>query len=167
LGTVLDPLADKAMLLSALFLFCGRQLLSHPSLPVWFVLLGCQSRCYAYCRRTYYQSHVGHVTVQPRISVKGCNILSNAGNSMDSFRLSGHIFIIPVMCAALVLALSATQYFFDGVHSTRQSKIIFLPLCQIKMGAQKGGSLCTLSVRIAPVRIIFLRKADTLLIALV
>jgi len=29
LGTVLDPLADKAMLLSALFLFLRRQLLSH------------------------------------------------------------------------------------------------------------------------------------------
>jgi CDP-diacylglycerol--glycerol-3-phosphate 3-phosphatidyltransferase len=116
LGTILDPLADKTMLLSALFL------LMHPSgaftshLPPWFVLLVVSRDAMLIAGSLIIQSHAGHVIVRPRISGKATTFFQMLVILWILFGLSAHIFIIPLTCAALCTALSAIQYFLDGIH---------------------------------------------------
>jgi len=122
LGTILDPLADKAMLLSALFLLIQPSGAFTSHLPLWFVILVVSRDAMLVTGSFIIHSHAGHVTVRPRISGKATTFFQMLVIMWILIGLSPYFFIIPLTCAALCTALSASQYFIDGIRQLDKVK---------------------------------------------
>jgi len=122
LGTVLDPLADKAMLLSALFLFMRSSLAFTPILPLWFVLLVISRDAMLIVGGLIIQSLMGNVTVRARLSGKATTFFQMLVIIWILIGLPERLFLWPVGCAAFFTVLSATQYLFDGVRQLDKAK---------------------------------------------
>jgi CDP-diacylglycerol--glycerol-3-phosphate 3-phosphatidyltransferase len=117
-GTVLDPLADKALLLSGLLLLSGPwgRAAFMPHIPAWYVLLVVSRDVLLIAGSSLIQAVVGHVHVQPRL----------AGKFSTVFQMSLIIVVLgggPVplfrgllAAAALFTLLSSIQYLVDGVR---------------------------------------------------
>ena len=122
LGTLLDPLADKAMLLSALVLLGRPSLAFQTNLPVWFVLLVVSRDVMLIGGALVIQSIVGNVNVRPRISGKATTFFQMTVIIWVLIGLSGKIFAGLVYSAAALTFLSALQYVFDGVRQLEKAK---------------------------------------------
>jgi CDP-diacylglycerol--glycerol-3-phosphate 3-phosphatidyltransferase len=122
LGTLLDPLADKAMLLSALIILGHPSLAFETNLPMWFVLLVISRDVMLIGGALIIQSIVGHVTVRPRISGKATTFFQMAVIIWVLIGLSGKIFFGLVYTAAALTFLSALQYVFDGIRQLEKVK---------------------------------------------
>jgi CDP-diacylglycerol--glycerol-3-phosphate 3-phosphatidyltransferase len=122
LGTFLDPLADKAMLLSALII------LGHPSpafetnLPMWFVLLVISRDVMLIGGALIIQSIVGNLIVRPRISGKATTFFQMTVIIWVLIGLPEKIFVWLVYTAAALTFLSALQYVFDGIRQLEKAK---------------------------------------------
>lgn len=117
LGTLLDPLADKSLLLSGLILLTGpwgRAFVPH--LPVWYVLLVISRDAILILGAMVIHVSVGHTEVRPRI----------AGKMATFFQMGLILWVLgggPTRGFAWVLALatactlvSAVQYVIDGTR---------------------------------------------------
>ena len=122
LGTLLDPLADKAMLLSALIILGHPSLAFETNLTMWFVLLVISRDVMLIGGALIIQSIVGHVTVRPRISGKATTFFQMAVIIWVLIGLSGKIFFGLVYTAAALTFLSALQYIFDGIRQLEKVK---------------------------------------------
>jgi len=116
LGTALDPLADKTMLLTALFLFMRPSIAFTSIMPVWFVLLVVSRDIMLVTGGLIIHSHIGNVTIRPRISGKITTFFQMLVIMWILIGLPQRYFLWPVCCAAFFTAMSAVQYFFDGLH---------------------------------------------------
>lgn len=117
LGTLLDPLADKSLLLSALILLTGPWgRCFQPHLPIWYVLLVISRDALLISGAILIHVHAGHTEVQPRIS----------GKLATFFQMGLIVWVLasaPPQGFAWVLGLaagctllSAIQYVIDGVR---------------------------------------------------
>jgi CDP-diacylglycerol--glycerol-3-phosphate 3-phosphatidyltransferase len=122
LGTLLDPLADKAMLLSALIILGHPSLAFETNLPMWFVLLVISRDVMLIGGALIIQSIVGHVTVRPRISGKATTFFQMTVIIWVLIGLPGKIFVGLVYTAAALTFLSALQYIFDGIRQLEKVK---------------------------------------------
>jgi CDP-diacylglycerol--glycerol-3-phosphate 3-phosphatidyltransferase len=122
LGTLLDPLADKAMLLSALILLGRPSPAFQINLPMWFVLLVISRDVMLIGGALIIQSIVGHVTVRPRISGKATTFFQMTVIIWVLIGLPGKIFVGLVYTAAALTFLSALQYVFDGIRQLEKVK---------------------------------------------
>jgi cardiolipin synthase (CMP-forming) len=122
LGTLLDPLADKAMLLSALILLGRPSPAFQTNLPVWFVLLVISRDVMLIGGALIIQSIVGNVTVRPRISGKATTFFQMTVIIWVLIGLPGKIFVGLVYTAAALTFLSALQYIFDGIRQLEKVK---------------------------------------------
>jgi CDP-diacylglycerol--glycerol-3-phosphate 3-phosphatidyltransferase len=117
LGTIIDPLADKALLLSALIL------LSHASpsayqvrLPIWFVWLVISRDCMLVIGAALIHVTAGAVTVKPRISGKLTTFFQTLLIVWILTDLHERHFPLLLGTAALLTIISGTQYFIDGLR---------------------------------------------------
>lgn len=124
LGTLLDPLADKSLLLSALILLSGPWGHSfEPHLPIWYVLLVISRDVLLIAGAILIHMHSGHTEVQPRISGKLATVFQMAlivwvlGNGSEY----GFAWILGA--AAGCTLLSAGQYLFDGVRQLEKPHV--------------------------------------------
>jgi cardiolipin synthase (CMP-forming) len=115
LGTLLDPLTDKAMLLSALVLLSLPSTAFAFSLPVWFVVLVISRDVILVGGSLIIQSLVGKVTVRPRITGKLTTFFQAMVILWVLLGLTQHIFIPLVGIAAALTFISGVQYIFDGI----------------------------------------------------
>jgi Phosphatidylglycerophosphate synthase len=122
LGTLLDPLADKAMLLSALILLGRPTLAFQTNLPVWFVLLVISRDVMLIVGALIIQSIVGNIIVRPRISGKATTFFQMTVIISVLIGLPGKIFVGLVYTAAALTFLSALQYVFDGIRQLEKVK---------------------------------------------
>ena len=117
LGTLLDPIADKSLLLSALILLTGPwSRIFQPHLPIWYVLLVISRDMILVSGSILIHIHCGHTEVQPRIS----------GKLATFFQMGLIVWVLgcgPARGFAWVLGLaagctllSAVQYIIDGVR---------------------------------------------------
>ncbi len=122
LGTLLDPLADKSLLLSALILLTGPWgACFNPHLPVWYVLLVISRDVALIAGAILIHVAVGHTEVQPR-----------AAGKLSTFFQMGLIFWVLAQgparwfpwllwLAAAFTLLSALQYITDGIRQLEKT----------------------------------------------
>ena len=117
LGRVLDPLADKALLLSGLILLTRPNLPDlTPHIPVWFTALVI-SRDVTLVGGYFLIHHfAGHVEVRPRWTGKLATVLQMATICWVLAQASAPHFLWLVIAAGLFTAVSGLQYILDGLR---------------------------------------------------
>ncbi len=117
LGAMLDPLADKALLLCGLMLLTGPWgRVFQPHLPVWYVLLVVSRDGFLIVGATVIHACCGHVDVRPRLTGKAATVFQM---TLILWVLSsGPIRFFPWLLGAAAGAtlLSAAQYLLDGIR---------------------------------------------------
>jgi CDP-diacylglycerol--glycerol-3-phosphate 3-phosphatidyltransferase len=117
LGTILDPLVDKTLLLSALILLTYASKQAYEMyLPIWFVwLVICRDiMLVAGALLVYFIN--GMVKVRPRISGKITTFFQMTLIIWVLLNLPGQMFPFLLWSAAIFTGISAIQYFFDGIR---------------------------------------------------
>ena len=122
LGTIIDPLADKALLLSALVLLSFSHAKSYQAhLPIWFVWL-------VICRDVMLVAggvliHIisGTVTVKARISGKITTFLQMTIIVWVMADLPAVAFRYVLWTGAVFTVISGVQYFLDGIRQFDRS----------------------------------------------
>ena len=125
LGTIIDPLADKALLLSALILLSYASSGSYRAdLPIWFVWL-------VICRDTMLVLgsiliHVlmGTVSVKPRVSGKLTTFFQTLLIVWVLTNLSAEYFRWILWAASLLTVISGVQYFLDGIRQLEKNHTV-------------------------------------------
>lgn len=122
LGTLLDPLADKSLLLSGIVMLTGPWgACFNPHLPVWYVLLVISRDVALIAGAVLIHVAVGHTEVQPRVTGK-----------LSTFFQMGLIFWVLAQGparwfhwllwpAAAFTLLSALQYVSDGIRQLEKT----------------------------------------------
>lgn len=116
LGTLLDPLTDKAMLLSALVLLSLPSTAFAISLPVWFVVLVISRDVILVGGSLIIQSLVGNVTVRPRITGKITTFFQAIVILWVLIGLEPRAFIPIMGITAGLTFISGIQYIYDGIR---------------------------------------------------
>jgi cardiolipin synthase (CMP-forming) len=124
LGTILDPLADKAILLSALILLSlpASSAAFQPHLPSWFVLVAISRDAILVMGALIIQNLMGAVTVHPRVSGKIATFFQGAVVFWSLVGLPRTVFFWVLYCAAFFTLVSAVQYIFDGIRQLEKAK---------------------------------------------
>ena len=124
LGTILDPLADKAVLLSALILLSlpASAAAFQPHLPVWFVLVAISRDAILVTGAAIIQSIMGNVTVHPRITGKIATFFQGTVVVWSLIGLPQKPFLWFLYCAAFFTFVSGVQYIFDGIRQLEKAK---------------------------------------------
>ena len=117
LGRILDPLADKSLLLAGIVMLTRPSLPAlHPQLPVWFALTVI-SRDVLLVLGAFVVHHLNsHVEVRPRITGKLATVLQMGSVLWVLADGPAHPFLWLAGFAAVFTALSGAQYIFDGIH---------------------------------------------------
>lgn len=117
LGKVLDPLADKGLLLAALILLTRPSLPQlEPHIPIWFTILVISRD--AVLLTGYFVIHhfIGHTEVHPRWSGKTGTALTMVLVGWVLLQWDERIFDMLVVTAAACTAISVAHYFADGAR---------------------------------------------------
>ena len=115
LGTVLDPLADKALMLAALVLLTRPGIPQlHPQFPVWLTVLVISRDVILLAGSWLIHTYCGRLDVKPSLTGKVatallmfCVIWALAGGAVVWFN---RLVIVTGIC----VAISALQYFWSG-----------------------------------------------------
>lgn len=117
LGAILDPLADKALLLSAIILLTRPSLPElSPQFPVWFTLLIISRDVVLLAGSYLIHALTGHVHVQPRITGKMATCFQMAAIIAALIRLPATLFLWITALAAAFTLISGLQYMVDGAR---------------------------------------------------
>ena len=117
LGSVLDPIADKYLLISAFILLSGNSIgTTHPHLPVWFVLLVISRDILLIAGALIIKLFAGSIHVQARILGKAATFFQTAVITIVLFKADGIFLTTSVIAAALFTLTSAVQYIIEGYH---------------------------------------------------
>jgi CDP-diacylglycerol--glycerol-3-phosphate 3-phosphatidyltransferase len=124
LGTILDPLADKAVLLSALILLSlpAAEAAFQPHLPTWFLLTAISRDAILVTGAAIIQIIMGAVTVHPRITGKIATFFQGAVVVWSLIGLPKTPFFWVLYTAAFFTLVSAVQYIFDGIRQLEKAK---------------------------------------------
>jgi CDP-diacylglycerol--glycerol-3-phosphate 3-phosphatidyltransferase len=124
LGTILDPLADKAVLLSALILLSmpASAAAFKPHLPMWFVLVAISRDAILITGAAIIQSITGTVTVRPRITGKIATFFQGTVVVWTLIGFPPAPFPWVLYTAAFFTLVSAVQYIFDGIRQLEKAK---------------------------------------------
>ncbi len=124
LGTLLDPLADKAALISALILLSGHSAEKAfvPHLPVWFALVAISRDAILVLGVLIIQSITGSVRVQPRMLGKITTFLQGTSILWVLFGLPAAPLAWMLGAAAFFTGASAVQYLLDGIRQLEREK---------------------------------------------
>lgn len=119
LGTMLDPLADKFLLLSGLIVLTGAwgrcyNLESH--IPIWYVLLVISRDVLLTIGAVIIHMVKGHMEVKPRITGKVATVFQMMLICWVLFALPPGIFKWVLWVAAAFTLFSLGQYIADGVR---------------------------------------------------
>jgi len=117
LGTILDPMADKALLLSGLVMLSYSSVQSYTThLPVWFVWLVISRDVMLVTGSILIHALIGSVTVKPRLPGKITTFFQTLIIVWVIMDLPAAPFLWVLLTAALFTAISGVQYFFDGIR---------------------------------------------------
>ncbi|HUI91334.1 MAG TPA: CDP-alcohol phosphatidyltransferase family protein [Chitinivibrionales bacterium] len=124
LGTLLDPLADKAVLVSALILLSdpAAEKAFSPHLPIWFMIAAVSRDAILVIGGLIIQSIMGSVRVQPRITGKITTFFQGTIIFWVLVGLPASPFLWLLYIAAFFTAVSAVQYLLDGIRQLEKAK---------------------------------------------
>jgi CDP-diacylglycerol--glycerol-3-phosphate 3-phosphatidyltransferase len=124
LGTILDPLADKAVLLSALILLSMPASAGafQPHLPAWFVVVAISRDAILVTGAAIIQSIMGTVLVRPRVTGKIATFFQGTVVVWSLAGLVAAPFPWILCTTAFFTLVSAVQYIFDGIRQLEKAK---------------------------------------------
>ncbi len=117
LGTYLDPLADKALLLSALILLSVRFKDGTPfdQLPLWFPVLVVSRDVMLLCGMILIHMLVGRVTVRPRLVGKCSTFFQMIALGWVLLKVERPSYLWALYVAGFFTLASVIWYLFDGL----------------------------------------------------
>ena len=116
-GKVLDPLADKSLLLAALILLTRPSMPQlSPHIPVWFTTLVISRDLVLFIGYLVIHHLVGHVEVHPRYSGKIATFFMMVVVCWVLLQDGEEVFRWLVITAGLFTGASMIQYFVDGAR---------------------------------------------------
>lgn len=117
LGTILDPIADKLLLVSSFIILSGNSIsISHHHLPVWFVFLVISRDIVLIAGGFLINYIAGSLKVQSRLFGKAATFFQTTVVTLVLFKIEGVFFIISISLAAVFTLVSGIQYIIDGYH---------------------------------------------------
>lgn len=117
LGSILDPIADKSLLISAFILFSGNSIGTiHPHLPVWFVLLVISRDIVLIAGALIIKLFAGAINVQARFLGKAATFFQTVIVTIVLFKANGMALTTSIIIAAVFTLASGVQYIIDGYH---------------------------------------------------
>jgi phosphatidylglycerophosphate synthase len=117
LGRVLDPLADKALLLSGLILLTRPSVPElEPHIPLWFTGLVISRDVLQFGGFLLVQHFAGRVVMVPRIAGKIATVLVMLTVVVVLAQAPGRYFDWLVIIATAFIGLSGAQYLVDGLR---------------------------------------------------
>lgn len=124
LGRVLDPLADKALLLSALVLLTGPWGRAFaPHIPVWYVLLVLSRDVILIAGGMLIHHMTGALEVRPSWTGKGATALQMVVILWVLTSYDDAFFMIAVRAAGALVLASAVQYVAAGVRQLEKTHV--------------------------------------------
>jgi CDP-diacylglycerol--glycerol-3-phosphate 3-phosphatidyltransferase len=117
LGRILDPLADKALLLSSLILLTRPSLPGlEPHIPIWFTALVISRDVILVLGAVVIHHFVGTVKVRPRIFGKVATVLTMLTIVwvLAQWPVGGFLWL--VSAAGFFIFISGAFYLFDGIR---------------------------------------------------
>lgn len=122
LGSILDPIADKALLMSAVILLTRPSLPDlHPQFPVWFTLLVISRDVFLITGAFLLNSLTGHVEIQPHASGKAATLVLMAATLTALLQLPDPLFLTLVLTSTVLTAVSGILYTRDGLSQLKAS----------------------------------------------
>lgn len=121
LGTILDPLADKGLMLASLILLTRPNLEElTPQFPVWFTLLVI-SRDSILILGSFLVNFIhSHVDIKPRLAGKASTFFLMLAIIMVLTRCSQPSVNIVLVLTGLLVLISGLQYLLDGILQLEQ-----------------------------------------------
>jgi len=117
LGKVLDPLADKALVLSALIMLTRPSLPQfEPHIPLWFTTLVISRDVVLVVGYFLVHHFIGHVEVRPRWTGKVATALTMLAVCWVLMQKLDDWFSWFISVAGICTAISAVQYLLDGAR---------------------------------------------------
>ena len=116
LGTYLDPLADKALLISALILLSHESHGVFAKLPLWFPVLVISRDMILLVGTIVIHMIVGHVKTQPRLVGKFATVFQMITLGWVLLGIDRPPFQWPMIAAGLFTFTSGIWYILDGVN---------------------------------------------------
>ncbi len=117
LGAILDPLADKALLLSAIITLSFVQVEGLGKLPLWFLVLVLSRDAILVAGFVCLHLFTRHIKVRPHWSGKLSTFLQMAAVSILLLKLSAFPLQLVVIAAGLFTAISLVIYLVRGIRS--------------------------------------------------
>ena len=122
LGRMLDPIADKALLLSGLILLTRPSLVGlTPHIPIWFTLLVISRDVVLILGSVVIHSLVGHVEVKPHVLGKIATFFQMLTIVWVLSSGDQHLFLICVGIAGAFTFASGAVYIFDGTRQLEKA----------------------------------------------
>lgn len=116
LGTIIDPLADKALLLSALIVLCySSEKAFSIHMPIWFVWLVISRDTMLIVGAIVIHVINGSVQINTRVSGKTTTFFQMVLIIWVLLFLPKAIFNWLIWSASIFTGVSAAQYFYDGI----------------------------------------------------
>ncbi|HUI05623.1 MAG TPA: CDP-diacylglycerol--glycerol-3-phosphate 3-phosphatidyltransferase [Verrucomicrobiae bacterium] len=115
LGTFLDPLADKALLVSALILLSRDNGDAFEQLPLWFPVLVISRDAILLAGTVLIHIVAGHARSQPRIVGKCATFFQMITLGWVLLKIEHPPFNWPMITAGVFTFISGVWYIFDGV----------------------------------------------------
>lgn len=122
LGRILDPIADKALLLSSVILLTRPSLPElQPQFPVWFALLVISRDVFLIAGALLLRGLIGRVEIQPHLSGKAATLVLMMTTLAVLLQAPFGLFVILVAVTALFTLISGILYTLDGLNQFEQS----------------------------------------------
>jgi len=122
LGKILDPLADKSLLLSGLILLTRPSMPSiAPHIPVWFALLVISRDVVLILGSVLIHTVVGHIEVTPRIPGKAATFFQMVAVTWVLAGWPVKSFMAVVAAAGIFTFVSWVQYVIDGTRQLEKA----------------------------------------------
>ncbi len=124
LGRILDPIADKSLLLAAIILLTRlRYPTMAPHFPIWFTLLVISRDAILILGALIVHALAGAVEVWPRIVGKIATVLQMAAVIWVLTGYSSPWFYLSVVAASVFTFLSGVLYVIDGLRQLEKSPL--------------------------------------------
>lgn len=123
LGSLLDPIADKSLLISAIVLLGDSSAaLPPPYLPVWYVVLMISRDIVLVAGSLFINVITGTLKVKPSWWGKLATFLQIVAISVVLLRLPGKVLFFSVIVSSVLAVISGTQYVAEGIRQIDEAR---------------------------------------------